>query len=98
MNNTFSILLLYIPNDNVLLLDEEQEQYLKRALEYYFNIADFDQNGVITYPEFTTMALKFYVDEEMSQEDMVILYIDSLLLKSILYYIHLNITASYYEH
>lgn len=37
------------------------------ALEYYFNTIDTDQNGVITYPEFTKMALSFCVDEENSE-------------------------------
>ena len=44
----------------------------RRALEYYFNMADKDHNGIITYPEFTKMALDFCVDGETASEDMVI--------------------------
>ena len=41
----------------------EQEK-TKKALRFFFDIHDKDKNGVITYPEFTKMALAFCTHEE----------------------------------
>ena len=33
-------------------------------MNYYFNVIDTDKNGIITFPEFTKLALDFATSEE----------------------------------
>jgi len=49
---------------------KKQEDYLKRALDYYFNKVDTDKNGVVTVPEFVKLALSF--SEENKDDDSVV--------------------------
>ena len=42
----------------------KREEYLKRAIEIYFNKVDTDYNGVITVPEFMKLALSFSEENE----------------------------------
>ena len=53
-----------------LSLAMKREEYLKRAIEFYFNKVDTDKNGVITVPEFMKLALSF--SEENKDDDSVV--------------------------
>ena len=69
-----SLFTYYFYNVYFVHSEQEQESKFKRAIEYYFNMIDKDQNGIITYPEFTKMALDFCVEGETSTENMVQIY------------------------
>ena len=56
--------------DKLYFLVKKQEEYLKRALDYYFNKVDTDKNGVVTVPEFMKLALSF--SEENKDDDSVV--------------------------
>ena len=63
------ILLGYI-RDKLYFLVKKQEEYLKRALDFYFNKVDTDKNGVVTVPEFMKLALSF--SEEDKDDNTVV--------------------------
>ena len=63
------IILGYI-RDKLYFLVKKQEEYLKRALDYYFNKVDTDKNGVVTVPEFMKLALSF--SEENKDDNTVV--------------------------
>ena len=69
MNEKVRIILGYI-RDKLYFLVKKQEEYLKRALDYYFNKVDTDKNGVVTVPEFMKLALSF--SEENKDDDSVV--------------------------
>ena len=56
--------------DKLYFLVKKQEEYLKRALDYYFNKVDTDKNGVVTVPEFMKLALSF--SEENKDDNTVV--------------------------
>ena len=64
------------------MIDRKQEEYIKRAMEYYFNMIDTDKNGVITFPEFTKLAVDFSAGPGKSEAgELVILVINSFINK-----------------
>ena len=56
--------------DKLYFLVKKQEEYLKRALDFYFNKVDTDKNGVVTVPEFMKLALSF--SEEDKDDNRVV--------------------------
>ena len=52
-------------------IDNEQEEYLRRAMGFYFNMTDVDKNGVITVPEFIKLAINFGGDVKEGDSDVV---------------------------
>ena len=43
---------------------KEEEDLVKQLLYHFFDMVDTDKNGVITLPEFTTLAMKFSPEGE----------------------------------
>ena len=50
---------------SILLLAEKELENTRRALECVFSMHDMDGNGIITFPEFTKMALGFCTEQEL---------------------------------
>ena len=69
-------------------LVKKQEDYLKRALDYYFNKVDTDKNGVVTVPEFVKLALSF--SEENKDDDSVVAEVPLFVLQNDPYLIDCN--------
>ena len=65
------------------LIVKRQEEYLKRALDFYFNKVDTDKNGVVTIPEFMKLALSF--SEENKDDDSVVAKVSVFYFQMILF-------------
>ena len=44
--------------------NQKEEDLVRQVLYHFFDMLDTDKNGVITLPEFTTLALKFSPEGE----------------------------------